>query len=93
VELRQCYPDWGARELRVLLQREGLELGRKVERFHGELQRTGGDARLSTERVLLTADSCSWKNPRKEATMVAATKRSHGGSQPSSEAQSQACEP
>jgi transposase InsO family protein len=30
VELRQCYPDWGARKLRVLLQREGLELGRNT---------------------------------------------------------------
>jgi transposase InsO family protein len=30
VELRQCYPDWGARKLRVLLQRAGLELGRNT---------------------------------------------------------------
>jgi len=30
VELRQCYPDWGARKLRVLLQREGVELGRNT---------------------------------------------------------------
>lgn len=30
VELRQRYPDWGARKLRVLLQREGVELGRNT---------------------------------------------------------------
>lgn len=30
VELRQRYPDWGARKLRVLLQREGLALGRNT---------------------------------------------------------------
>ena len=30
VELRQRYPDWGARKLRVLLQREGMELGRNT---------------------------------------------------------------
>src|SRR5512144_2053536 len=26
VELRERYPEWGARKLRVLLQREGIEL-------------------------------------------------------------------
>ena len=30
VELRQRYPDWGARKLRVLLQREGIELARNT---------------------------------------------------------------
>ncbi len=30
VELRQRYPDWGSRKLRVLLQREGIELGRNT---------------------------------------------------------------
>jgi len=30
LELRQRYPDWGARKLRVLLQREGIELGRNT---------------------------------------------------------------
>src|SRR5271169_2515396 len=30
VEWRQRYPDWGARKLRVLLQREGIELGRST---------------------------------------------------------------
>jgi transposase InsO family protein len=30
VELRRRYPDWGARKLRVLLQREGMELGRNT---------------------------------------------------------------
>lgn len=30
VELRERYPDWGARKLRVLLQREGIELARNT---------------------------------------------------------------
>jgi len=30
VELRQRYPDWGSRKLGVLLQREGIELGRNT---------------------------------------------------------------
>ena len=30
VELRRRYPDWGSRKLRVLLQREGIELGRNT---------------------------------------------------------------
>jgi hypothetical protein len=30
LEWRQEYPDWGARKLRVLLQREGIELGRNT---------------------------------------------------------------
>ena len=30
VELRQRYPDWGSRKLRVLLQREGIEMGRNT---------------------------------------------------------------
>jgi len=30
VELRQRYPDWGSRKLRVLLEREGIELGRNT---------------------------------------------------------------
>jgi transposase InsO family protein len=30
VELRQRYPDWGARKLRILLQHEGMELARNT---------------------------------------------------------------
>jgi transposase len=30
LELRRRYPDWGARKLRVLLQREGIELARNT---------------------------------------------------------------
>ena len=30
VELRQRYPDWGSRKLRVVLQREGIDLGRNT---------------------------------------------------------------
>jgi transposase len=49
VLLRQCYPDWGARKLGVLLGRQGIRLHwsgirhpqtqGKVERFHGSLER------------------------------------------------------
>src|ERR1700692_3490022 len=39
VELRERYPDWGARKLRVLLQREGVELARNT--VHRILLRRG----------------------------------------------------
>ena len=54
VELRRRYPDWGARKLRVLLQREGIELARNTihrillrhELVHAEDRHAAGGERF-----------------------------------------------
>jgi transposase InsO family protein len=48
VKMRECYPDWGARKLQVLLAREGLQLPRntihRILRRYGLVGESEGDA-------------------------------------------------
>jgi len=55
LELRRRYPDWGARKLRVLLQREGIELARNT--------------RPPALNEALASTAGRWGNPKKEEIM------------------------
>jgi len=59
VEMRERYPDWGARKLQVLLEREGLRLPRNTISSHSAAARIGvGGRRRPGGGAALRAGAC-----------------------------------